>query len=92
MKIGLGRGVKGGVGDIWGSRIETAWPSSGGSEGQDEQLSGVEAPWPLALVQKSNRQKYQEAEYSSIFSSTQGGQGRYTGNTEGPATVEPSRG
>ena len=52
----------------------------------------MESPWPLDLVKKFNRQRDQKTEYARILSSTQGGRGRYTGDTEGPMAGEPSRG
>ena len=53
---------------------------------------GVEAPWPLALAQKSTRQKYQGPDDAKIWRIPQGDRSRGTGETEGLATGEPPRG
>ena len=70
-----------------GGRREGWYPGSlwhvqvaGGERSRAIDFQVVEAPWTLALVQKSNLQE------------TQGRRGGGTVETEGPATDEPPRG
>ena len=85
-------GEGGGKCEIRLSWMAPAWPSRGGESIRTVKLQGVEAPWPLALAQKSTQQRDQETEDANIRKIMQGCRGGGTGETEVTATGEPPRG